>query len=146
MSHQTLRVLVLCTANSARSQMAEGILRHHAPGYVEVVSAGTAPTSVRPEAIAVLAEIGIDISAHWSKHVDSVSGTPFDYLITVCDHAREVCPVLPGIRQQLHWSLPDPAAVADDAARLHAFREVRDSLLYLIDPFVRTLRPPVVLD
>ena len=142
MEQPTLRVLVLCTANSARSQMAEGILRHHGSGYLEVASAGTAPTSVRPEAIHVLGEIGIDIRSHWSKHVDSLSQARFDVLITVCDHAREVCPVLPGVTRQLHWSLPDPAAVEGDRARLDAFRKVRDSLLLSIDQFVRELRPP----
>lgn len=141
MSAYPLRILILCTANSARSQMAEGLMRHLAPHGVEVASAGTVATRVRPEAIQVLQEIGIDISAQWSKTVDSLAAQRFDYLITVCDHAREACPVLPGIRQQLHWSLPDPAAVEGDEARLQAFREVRDTLRGLIPPFVRTLLP-----
>ncbi|MFN7978392.1 MAG: arsenate reductase ArsC [Vicinamibacterales bacterium] len=131
-----MRILILCTANSARSQMAEGLMRHAAPPGTDVVSAGTVATFVRPEAIAVLAELGIDISAQYSKTLDSVANGAFDYLITVCDNAREACPVLPGVRNQLHWSLPDPAAVSDEAARLVAFRSVRDELRTRIDAFL----------
>jgi arsenate reductase len=87
------RVLILCTGNSARSQMAEGLLRHDAGAYVDVESAGTKPSAVRPEAIAVMRELGIDISGHRSKHVHEVAGQTFDYVITVCDNAREACPV-----------------------------------------------------
>lgn len=136
-----LRVLILCTANSARSQMAEGLMRHLGPD-VEVASAGTVATRVRPEAIAVMAEIGIDISNQWSKPVESVAGRPFDYLITVCDHAREACPVLPGVRRQLHWSLPDPAAIVDERERLDEFRRVRDTLHTLIAELVREFATP----
>lgn len=133
-----MRILVLCTGNSARSQMAEGLLRHMCPAGTEVVSAGTAPTRVHPESVAALAELGIDMSGQHSKHVDSVASLPFDILITVCDQAREACPILPGVPRQLHWSLPDPAA-ADATRRAVAFREVRDALKGHIQRFVRDL-------
>ena len=90
------RVLILCTGNSARSQMAEGLLRHGAGAAFEVESAGTKPGTVRPEAIAAMREVGIDISGHRSKHVDEFDNRTFDYVITVCDNAKESCPVLPG--------------------------------------------------
>src|SRR6185369_400350 len=96
-------VLILCTGNSARSQMAEGLLRHEAGERFEVFSAGTRPTTVRPEAIAVMIEIGIDISAHRSKSVDEFVGRELDHVITVCDHAKEFCPVFPGSTKHLHW-------------------------------------------
>jgi arsenate reductase len=116
--------------------MAEGLLRHMCPEGTEVVSAGTAPTRLHPESVTALAELGIDISGHTAKHVDSVTSRPFDVLITVCDHAREACPILPGVPRQLHWSLPDPAA-ADEARRPGAFREVREMLRARIERFVR---------
>src|SRR3974377_231248 len=103
------RVLILCTGNSARSQMAEGLLRHMAGDRFEVHSAGTRPGTVRPEAIAVLAELGLDIAGHSPKHVDRFSGEPFDYVITVCDQANESCPVFPSGTRRLHWSFEDPA-------------------------------------
>src|SRR5437867_9861330 len=90
------RILILCTGNSARSQMAEGLLRHDAGDRFEVESAGTKPGKVRPEAIAVMREVGIDISGHRSKHVDELVGQHFDYVLTVCDNARETCPIFPG--------------------------------------------------
>ena len=121
----TTRVLILCTGNSARSQMAEGLLRAMGGGAIDVFSAGTKPGIVRPEAIAIMAERGIDISGHRSKHVDEFSGQTFDYVITVCDNANETCPVFPGTPRRVHWGLPDPAAVdgAEDV-RLEAFRRV----------------------
>lgn len=123
------RVLILCTGNSARSQMAEGLLRHDGGAAFEVFSAGTKPSHVRPEAIEVMREIGIDISGHRSKSVDEFLGQQFDYVITVCDNAKEHCPVFPGNVQLIHWSFEDPAAVTGDAAtRLAAFRRVRDQL------------------
>jgi len=91
--------------------MAEGLLREMGAGGIEVFSAGTKPSLVRPEAIAVMAEQGIDISGHRSKHVDEFKGQTFDYVITVCDNANETCPVFPGAPRRVHWSLPDPAAV-----------------------------------
>src|SRR6202165_4216658 len=96
------RVLILCTGNSARSQMAEGLLRHDAGERFEVESAGTKPSSVRPEAIAVMRELGIDISGHRSKSVDEFSGQLFDYLLTVCDNAKKSCPLLPGKTVTIH--------------------------------------------
>ncbi len=124
-----LRVLILCTGNSARSQMAEGWLRTLGAGAFDVESAGTRPSLVRPEAIAVMREVGIDLSAHRSKHVDEFVGQPFDYVMTVCDNARETCPVFPGRATRLHWSFPDPAAVeGDEPTRLDAFRRVRDAI------------------
>jgi len=120
-------VLFLCVANSARSQMAEGIARRLAPDGVTVWSAGSAPTRVRPEAAAVLAEIGIDISSHHSKHVDEIPADQVDVVITLC--AEEECPLFLGQAERLHWGLPDPAAVeGSPEQRLEAFRAVRDEL------------------
>src|SRR5437879_1730518 len=104
------RVLILCTGNSARSQMAEGLLRHDAGNRFEAASAGVEPNRVRPEAIDVMSEIGIDISEHRSKSVDEFSGQEFDYVITVCDNANQNCPILPGNTKRIHWSIDDPAA------------------------------------
>jgi arsenate reductase len=123
------RVLILCTGNSARSQMAEGLLRREADDRFEVLSAGTRPTEVRPEAVAVMAEAGIDISGHRSKSVDEFAGQPIDYVITVCDNAKESCPVFPAGTRRLHWPFQDPAAVAgSEEQRLAAFRGVRDQI------------------
>ena len=123
------RVLILCTGNSARSQMAEGLLRHLAGDHFEVASAGVAPTHVRPEAVAVMNEIGIDISQHYSKSVDAFAGQEFDFVITVCDNANEQCPIFPANTKRLHWSFEDPAAAeGDEQARLAVFRRVRDEI------------------
>ena len=123
------RVLVLCTGNSARSQMAEGLLRHDAGDRFAVESAGTKPGVVRPEAIAAMREIGIDISQHRSKHVDEFAGDRFDYVLTVCDNAKESCPIFPGHGTRIHRAFDDPAAVqGSEAERLAAFRRVRDEL------------------
>ena len=123
------QVLILCTGNSARSQMAEGLLRHHAGNRFEVFSAGTKPSQVRPEAIAAMRELGIDISGHHSKSVDEFSGQSFDYVLTVCDNARESCPIFPGHTIAIHRSFEDPAAMqGSEAERLAAFRRVRDEL------------------
>src|SRR6476619_8553886 len=131
------RVLILCTGNSALSQMAEGLLRNVAGERFEVFSAGVAPTNVRSEAIEVLAEAGIDISKHRSKSVDEFVGQEFDYVITVCDNANEQCPVFPGGTKRIHWSFVDPAAVAGDHdLRLAAFRNVRDQIEERLGQFV----------
>ena len=120
-------ILFLCVANSARSQIAEGIARSIVPAGVKVWSAGSHPTSVRPEAIAVLKEIGIDISGHHSKTVTVIPPAEIDTVITLC--AEEECPIFLGQARRVHWSLPDPAAVAGSAeARLTAFRNTRDEL------------------
>jgi arsenate reductase len=110
--------------------MAEGLLRHDAGNVYEVFSAGTKPTHVRPEAIAVMREVGIDISGHRSKSVDEFAGQDFDYVITLCDNARESCPVFPAGTKRIHWSIEDPAgAVAGNKdEKLQAFRRVRDDL------------------
>lgn len=122
------QVLILCTANSARSQMAEGLLRDLAGDRFEVFSAGAKPSVVNPAAIEVMRERGIDISEHRSKSLNEYLSQPFDYVITVCDNAAEACPVFPGPAQRIHWGFPDPAAVEDPAARLASFREVRDAI------------------
>jgi arsenate reductase len=122
------RVLILCTGNSARSQMAEGLLRHDAGDRFEVESAGTAPSLVRPEAIAAMQELGIDITGHRSKSVEEFLGQRFDFVLTVCDHARERCPVFPGT-VAIHHSFEDPAAASGSMEdRMAAFRRVRDEL------------------
>ena len=131
------RVLVLCTGNSARSQMAEGLLRHDGGDGFSVESAGTKPGQVRPEAIAVMHEIGIDISGHRSKHVDEFSGHTFDYVITVCDRARATCPVFPGSANTLHWGLDDPSDVeGSDAVKLAAFRRTETEVSARLRPFI----------
>jgi arsenate reductase len=131
------RVLILCTGNSARSQMAEGLLRHDGGDLFEVFSAGTHPGQVRPEAIEALREVGIDISSHRSKSVDEFTNEEFDYVITVCDNAREHCPVLPGAARRIHWSFDDPAAApGDEAARLAEFRRVRDQIRERLKGFI----------
>jgi len=123
------RVLILCTGNSARSQMAEGLLRHDAGDKFEVESAGVAPTRVRPEAIEVMGDIGIDITGHHSKSADEFVGQDFDYIITVCDNAKETCPVFPGHAARIHHSFTDPAEVeGDEETRVQAFRQVRDEI------------------
>ena len=110
--------------------MAEGILRHLAGDRFEVESAGTDPSHVRPEAIRVMAEIGIDISSHRSKSVDEFAGQKFDFVITVCDNAKESCPIFPGETDRIHWSFDDPAAAeGDEDLRLSVFRRVRDEIL-----------------
>ncbi|MEP7284594.1 MAG: ArsR family transcriptional regulator [Chloroflexota bacterium] len=127
------RILFVCTENSARSQMAEGILRHLGGGWVKVTSAGIQPSRVHPNAIRVLAAMGIDISQQRSKHLDVFQDHAFDYFITVCDRARETCPAFPNIANIIHWSLPDPAAVEDhDNAQYQAFEDIAQQL------FVRT--------
>ncbi|HEX6730321.1 MAG TPA: arsenate reductase ArsC [Pyrinomonadaceae bacterium] len=131
------RVLILCTGNSARSQMAEGLLRHLAGDRFEVASAGVSPTQVRSEAITAMREIGIDISQHHSKPVDEFSGQEFDYVITVCDNANEQCPVFPANTKRIHWSFADPAAAkGDEESRLAVFRKVRDEILHRLRLFV----------
>jgi len=137
MSTEALRVLFVCTHNSARSQMAEGMLRAWGGDRFVAFSAGTEATLVRPEAIRVMDEIGIDISAQSSKTLEPFLGEAFDWLITVCDQAREACPIIPGVAQQAHWSIDDPSAVSGaEVARLHAFRTARDALRDRIHVFV----------
>lgn len=106
-----LRVLFLCTHNSARSQMAEGLLRKLGGTQVEVFSAGSEPTSIHPLAIKAMSEVRVDISQHRSKHLNEFVGQSFDYIVTVCDRVREVCPVFPGDPEHIHWSIPDPALI-----------------------------------
>jgi arsenate reductase len=123
------RVLILCTGNSARSQMAEGLLRHDAGDRFEVFSAGVEPSEVRPLAIEAMRELGIDISAQRSKSVAGFAGQEFDFVITVCDNANERCPIFPGKTRRIHWSFDDPAAATGDRAeQLNAFRRVRDEI------------------
>lgn len=129
-------ILVLCTGNSARSQMAEGLFRHYLGDRFEVHSAGTRPSRVRPEAIAVMAELGIDISGHWSKSVDEFLGREFAYIFTVCDNAKETCPVFPRKAERIHWSFEDPAAVeGDEETRLSSFRQIRDEIKKRVTQF-----------
>ena len=123
------RVLILCTGNSARSQMAEGLLRHDAGDRFEVFSAGVKPSGVRSEAIAVMRELGIDLSGLRSKHVSEFACEAFDYVLTVCDNARENCPIFPGGAISIHHNFVDPAAASgSEEERLAVFREVRDHI------------------
>jgi arsenate reductase len=123
------RVLILCTGNSARSQMAEGLLRELYGDHFEVFSAGSKPSVVNPLAIQVMHERGIDISQYRSKHLNEFRQQPFDYVIMVCDQAAETCPIFPGRAQRIHWSFADPAAVTgSDNERLQVFRQTRDDI------------------
>jgi arsenate reductase len=131
------RVLILCTGNSARSQMAEGLLRAKASDRYTVESAGSKPSLVRPEAIAAMDELGIDLRSHRSKHVDEFAGQHFDIVITVCDNARDVCPVFPDGTQMLHWSFEDPAsAEGSEAERIAEFRRIRDQISARFDTWL----------
>jgi arsenate reductase len=123
------KVLFLCTHNSARSQMAEGLLRHLAGDRFEVMSAGTEATHVRPLAVRAMDELGIDLSGQESKTLQRYLGETFDYVITVCDDANEACPVFPGARRRLHWSFEDPAqATGSEEERRRVFQSVRDQI------------------
>jgi arsenate reductase (thioredoxin) len=123
------RILFLCTHNSARSQMAEGLLRALAGGRFEAHSAGTEATHVRPLAVRAMDEVDVDISGQESKTLDRYLEEPFDYVITVCDDANEACPFFPGARNRLHWSFEDPSQAGDsEEERLAVFRRVRDEI------------------
>jgi thioredoxin type arsenate reductase len=128
-------ILFLCVANSARSQMAEGIARALAPAEVRIWSAGSRPTQVKPEAILVLKEIGIDISGHYSKSVDVIPANEVDTVITLC--GEEECPVFLGKAQRLHWGLPDPAGSGGSEETLSVFRKIRDELSMRITAFLK---------
>ncbi|MCY3781196.1 MAG: arsenate reductase ArsC [Chloroflexi bacterium] len=135
-----VKVLILCTANSARSQMGEGLLRHLAGDAIDVFSAGAKPSSVNPYAVQAMNERGIDISNHSSEHVGQYLDMSFDYVITVCDNAAENCPVFPGPAKRIHWSFPDPTAVSgDDAAILASFVEVQNGLEVKLRDWLQTL-------
>jgi len=124
-----MRILILCTGNSCRSQMAEGFVRHFLKDNSEVASAGLAPKGVHPLAIRVMGEIGIDISHHKSRHLSEYAGSQYDYVITVCGNAAERCPVFSGNAQRLHWPFEDPAAVTGTEWEiLEAFRRIRDQI------------------
>lgn len=128
------RVLFLCTHNSARSQMAEGLLRWLTKGDVEVHSAGTEETHVKLEAVQAMQDLGVDISDQFSKTLDGFVQQRFDYVITVCDHANETCPFFPHAEHRVHWSIEDPSAVTSSPdARLRAFCETRDELQQRIE-------------
>ncbi|HEY8491969.1 MAG TPA: arsenate reductase ArsC, partial [Dehalococcoidia bacterium] len=131
----------LCTGNSARSQMAEALLRHYGGGRFAVCSAGTEPKGVHPLTVRVLAELGLPTDGLVSKSLDRYLDQPWDYVITVCDRAAESCPVFPGAATRLHWSFPDPAAVpGSPEARLAAFRAVRDAIAERVRAFVQGAR------
>lgn len=131
------RILFLCTHNSSRSQMAEGLLRAHGGPDFEALSAGTESRGIHPLAIAAMAELGIDISeaaGHRSKSMQEYVGQRIDMVVTVCDEAAEACPFFPGARQQTHWSFPDPsAATGSEEQRLAVFRQVRDAIAQRLD-------------
>jgi len=133
------KVLFLCTGNSARSQMAEGFLRHMAGDKFEVFSAGIKPTQINPLAIKVMAEAGVDISKHRSKSAMEFIGENFDYVITVCDNAKQTCPVFPGNYEKVHWDLEDPAiAQGAEEEKLEIFRKTRDKIKEFILDFLKT--------
>ncbi|HKP52569.1 MAG TPA: arsenate reductase ArsC [Chloroflexia bacterium] len=135
--HSPVRVLFLCTHNSARSQMAEGWLRHLGGERFEAHSAGTEETLVRPFAIRAMSEVGVDISGQKSKTLERYIQQPWDVIITVCDQANESCPLFPGGKQRLHWSLPDPSkATGSEEEQLAAYRQVRDTLRERIEGLI----------
>ena len=134
--------MFLCTHNSARSQMAEGFLRHIAGDHFEVHSAGTEASQVRPLAIRAMAEIGVDISGHTSKTLERYLGRAWDYVITVCDDANESCPVFPGAANRNHWSFTDPSrATGTEEEQLAVFRRVRDQIVQRVRLFALAAAP-----
>ncbi|MDH4267079.1 MAG: arsenate reductase ArsC [Deltaproteobacteria bacterium] len=131
------RVLFICTHNSARSQMAEGLVNHDLAGKVQALSAGTDPSAVHPMAVAVMRELGIDISRHRSKSLDEFGDEKFDFVITLCDHAADTCPVFFGGTKRLHMGFEDPAAAGgSEAERLFTFRKVRDQIREKVGEFL----------
>ena len=136
-----LSILFLCTHNSSRSQMAEGLLRAHGGTRFAVSSAGTHPRRVHPLAIRAMREVGIDMSeaaGYHAKGLDEFAGQPFDLVVTVCDEAAEECPYFPGAHRQVHWGFPDPSAASGtDGERLAVFRAVRDAIAARVEAFVR---------
>ena len=135
------RILVLCTGNSCRSQMAEGWLRHFGGDRVEVASAGVETHGVNPRAVEVMREAGVDLSGHTSDHVDTYRGQPFDVVVTVCDSARERCPYFPAEAERIHRSFPDPAgATGTEDEILDQFRTVRDAIRDWAEAFVAERR------
>jgi arsenate reductase len=133
------RILILCTGNAVRSQMAEGLLRHEAGEFFEVKSAGTTPSFVRPEAISVMRELGIDISQHRSKSVQEFDGQQFDCVITVCNNARQTCPVFFGAAETLHRNFDDPAGtIISTESRMAVYRRVRDEMQTFLKEFAHT--------
>jgi arsenate reductase len=134
------RVLILCTGNSARSQMAEGLLRALAGDRFEVFSAGSKPSVVNELAIAAMDDRGIDIRMQRSKHLNEYLAQPFDYVITVCDNAAETCPLFPGPARRIHWSFPDPVAIqGSEAERFASFRQVRGDIETQLQAWLATL-------
>ncbi len=135
-------VLILCTGNSARSQMAEGLLKHITVGEYEVFSAGTKPSIVRPEAIKALKELNLDISENRSKSADEFAGQEIDFVLTVCDNAKESCPHFPAKTKVIHKAFDDPAAVeGNEEERLKAFKKVRDEInMYFADEFLKEIK------
>jgi arsenate reductase len=137
-----LRVLFVCIGNRARSQMAEGFLRHLAGDRFEVYSAGTKPKGLSPITVAVMREVGIDVSAHRSKSVEEFVGEDFDYVITVCDVARAACPRFDRSRRQLHWGVTDPAELeAAGVVSIEAFRAARDEVRVRVEEFIGERMP-----
>ena len=136
------RVLFLCTGNPARSQMAAGWLRHLAGDRFKVFSAGTHPVGLNPGSVEAMVEVGVDISHYWSKNASEFLAHPFDYVITVCDRAKESCPRWPGAVRLIHWSFDDPAAVTESAEqRRQVFRRVRDEIAVCIREFLDSVLP-----
>jgi arsenate reductase len=131
-----IRVLFICTGNSARSQIAEALLRAQGGPAFEVASAGTEPKGVNPLTVRILAEVGVDVAGARSKSVTEFLGDKFDYVITVCDQARESCPVFPGAHESIHWGFDDPAAAeGSEAERLEVFRRVMNEISVRLKPF-----------
>ena len=132
------KILVLCTGNSCRSQIAEGYLKHFLNDRALVYSAGIETHGVNPRAIAIMKEDGVDISHHTSNHIDEYSAVPFDYVITVCDHAQEKCPYFPSSAKKFHQNFPDPAkATGDEETIMHAFRKTRGLIKNYVRDFVK---------
>lgn len=132
------KVLFLCTGNSCRSQIAEGFLRHLASKDFEALSAGTKPSRLNPLAVKIMEEKGIDISGQYSQSIDEFLNESLDYIITVCDHAKETCPVFPGTAERIHWSFRDPAdAKGSEKEKMTVFREIRDSIEKNIKNFLK---------
>src|SRR5690554_2991243 len=140
---QKLKVLFLCTGNACRSQMCEGWARHLKDDVIEAYSAGVAPHGVDPRAVQVMQEAGVDLSGHASKHLESLLDVPFDYVVTVCDHAAESCPIFPGRVKKLHHSFQDPPRLAKEAATeeeaLGHYRRVRDEIRSFIEKLPEAL-------